>query len=110
VTKEALGSPASGGNGPDRHRRSHRRDGAHVRDRPRDRVSSEAVAAGSLLLDAELDLERMIEQVLNASERLLRDRLPPFLGDLHPDHCPIPTADFNAPPLHNGIPTNYQPS
>jgi hypothetical protein len=30
--------------------------------------------------------------------------------DLHPDHGPHPTADVNAPPLHDGTPTNHQPS
>jgi hypothetical protein len=47
---------------------------------------------------------------LQRSERLPRDRLPPLLGDLHPDHCPFPTADVNAPPLHDGISLNHQPS
>jgi hypothetical protein len=32
------------------------------------------------------------------------------LGDLHPDHGPFPTADINAPPLHDGISLNHQPS
>jgi Resolvase, N terminal domain len=55
--------------GPDCGRGSRRRGGAHVRNRPRDRVSSEAVAAMSLLLNPETDPNRMIEQVLSASKR-----------------------------------------
>jgi hypothetical protein len=59
--------------------------------------------------DADPQLAKEARPERTTAERLLRDRLPAGLGDLHPDHGPHPTADFNAPPLHDGMPLNHQP-
>jgi hypothetical protein len=41
--------------------------------------------------------------------RAIRDRLPPLLGDLYPEHRLFPTTDVNALPQQGRVPVNHCP-